>query len=216
MDSAKFLADKNDIRQYLTVPMIIDGIEVCTNGHVMICTPVIGEETRVADGTPEYVLTSMRRMLGKFDGFTDWREPPEIIYPEKVACDTCGGIGKAKKIKCPDCDGDGAHYFFEGCHEYECECKECDGAGEVITGNQEEGDTCEDCCGDGMVFDLNYSLNVCGVWVNPYYYQLIDKAPGLKLCSNPGDLELYFRAGEQFGIIMGMREPRIELKKVTA
>jgi hypothetical protein len=215
MDSAKFLADKDDVRQYLTTPMIIDGYEVCTNGRVMIFTPVHGKENRT-NGALESTISAIRRVRDEVDAATEWREPPAVTYPDKVPCDTCGGVGKATKMRCPDCDGEGVHYFFEGRHEYECECQECDGNGDLVTGDQEDGDACKDCNGDGMVFDLNHPLHFFDMWINPYYYPLIDSEPGLLLCPKPEASQLYFRAGEQFGAVMGMREPKIVLAKEAA
>lgn len=194
-----FCADKDDPREHLRAPFIVDDATVYTNGHAILITPINGAHQ-------PYAGKSIRNYQGFIERSRsiDYATIDNIVIPEKIKCYTCEGTGRASISKCEECDGEGSVEFSNKNNDYDCECKSCDGDGRIT---QAGGDTvCTDCAGNGKHYKLYAHVTVAGIPINANYYDMIMSLPNVQFNADRKDkLELYFKSDIGIGCVMGLR-----------
>lgn len=194
---------KDDIRSHLNAPFIVDNRIVATNGHVIIVMP--------NDGKNEYPQCPERfnaaRVINIIESATAWvtANKDGMVLPEMVPCLVCRGTGKAKKIKCEECEGDGTvDAETDYSTYYDLQCASCGGAG--YDNNLETDETCPDCNGSGKVYEPYACVEILGINVQEKYLRLIIDEESLEFSSAKENGMLAFRTGsDTIGAIMGCR-----------
>lgn len=193
--------DSSDIRTYLKTPFQLNGRTVACNGHAFISMQKHG----TYPPCPHDSIARFEAIMMMIDDRRDYVSiPNNLTFPEDHQCKVCDGHGKATLNKCEECDGDGTVEISNDFNDYECECKSCDGDGNHIT---KGGDyDCENCSGTGRAYMVNSKVDVLGVYINPKILNYIVNEPDIELSPEPAEKKLFFRAGENKGLIMGMHK----------
>jgi hypothetical protein len=202
MESSMNIKDfcaENDRRDYLKQPFNIDGRTVASNGAVLLSTQLSAEYDELKEGE----ATGVKEVLARFDA-TKLTPMPIIPLPDPVECSICGGRGTAHKKQCVECDGEGEVSLDNCFNDYECECKSCGGDGFVVSKHGTE--TCFSCNGDGKRYPEYLTVNVLGVKVNIKYLKLIINVPDLHVFTDAEASMLWFKSGDDYGVMMGMLE----------
>lgn len=191
---------KDDNREYLHQPFNLGNRTIATNGHMMLSTPKYGEHKEC----PDKISGIITKFINELKTLS-FAPIPDIKMPEKVICSSCGGSKKAVIKYCEECDGDG---WVDATTEYNTyyglDCKTCDGNGnEVIVGGDKDCPTCE---GKGNVFPSIKIVDICGVKINMNFLSMIYEEKNLEVSAGKEKHVLYFRSGNNEGVIMGMRE----------
>lgn len=202
IDINKFCGE-DDIRSHLNAPFIVDNKIVATNGHVIIVMP--------NDGKNEYPQCPERvhaaRVINIIESASTWfpANKEKIVFPEMGPCLVCRGTGKAKKIKCEECEGHGTvDAETDYSTYYDLTCASCGGAG--YDNNLETDETCQDCNGSGKVYELYACVEILGINVQVKYLSLIMDEENLEFASVNENRMLAFRIGaDTIGAIMGCR-----------
>lgn len=191
----RFLARGPFAREDLKNPFVVGDWEVAADRCRAIWRPLRGDGSSCPSGEVFDVIT------GLIDAWSDDGFSPmaAVEMPQRVDCAACNGVGKTSTIDCQECDGEGELILESGYNRYLVDCKGCDGGGNVtIAGGDED---CQDCHGIGLVYSDSSSVEVLGIKLNPDFLADIADAPGLEV--KPGDMRLFFRAGEYRGVILG-------------
>ena len=190
--------DPNDSRSYLTRPFDLNGRTVACNGHIFVSMPERGNYEQCPE---EYAAKFSPLIIKSLAG--EFVPPPvNLVFPETKDCPYCLGVGKSSQKNCLECEGEGSVFWNSGFNDYEAECQTCDGDGVIITVGGDQ--TCSGCMGTGKVYALDSHVEVFWLWINPKYLKLIIDEPGLEIAADKEQNKLAFRAGENFGLIMGM------------
>lgn len=140
-DMKKFCRD-TDIRKYCTQPIrLADGRVAATNGWMIVIAYEYDGDKEALMAAPAQIQESIDKMFGKWQDVAPWVDVSSLDM-SLLKCDTCKGTGRAKRMVCESCDGDG--YFEHHGHDYDC--KNCENG--YIYGRGDE-ETCDDCSGTG-------------------------------------------------------------------
>lgn len=191
--------DKSDCREHLRAPFNFNGKTYATNCYAMICVP---QRDGVQELENEPLKSSINRYFGDqgkdYQPFTD-----KVELPEKEKCSTCKGSGKATIRKCEECEGDGELELESDYNYYYVTCKSCNGDGsKTVSGGNED---CQRCGGAGSGYDRWAYVAINGVNIAPKYAEIIIAMPDLNVFAKPEDMILYFKSGDDEGVIMGIR-----------
>lgn len=100
IDIKKFCA-QGDIRDVLNAPFLFDNKIVASNGHIMVMMPNDGknEYQQLADSN-----FNPKRLIDIIESTPKWTafNKSEIVFPEKVVCVVCNGLGKSEKKECEE------------------------------------------------------------------------------------------------------------------
>lgn len=179
-------------------PWAFDGRTIATEGHILISVPHREEwkESLPEGKNAEYT----RGILADIDAQT-FTPMPKIPFPKRVECVECNGLKVVPKaVTCKECEGEGVVEFSNDYNSYHPDCLTCYGEGHV------DGSTsiaCIDCNGQGKRYPQAAHVSVGAACIDPKYLKLI-AGPGVEFAT-PDWQKLYFRIGDAFGIIMGMR-----------
>ncbi|MEH6347749.1 MAG: hypothetical protein V7785_21825 [Bermanella sp.] len=196
MDIQQWCA-KQDVRDYLKSPFNFNGKTLASNGHVLIAVPERAGLPSIYEGLKKGVTK-----LLQIDGWEFSALDYQLELPEKVECEACKGHKKITVNECKECNGEAVVCFENDFSDYTCDCASCDGHGGATIYGQ--GDECEGCYGEGKQFIKWSRLKVCGVDINPNYYQLLRGIENLEVCSD-GIKTLYFKASDVQGCVLGMK-----------
>lgn len=204
---------KNDIREYLNVPMRRDGFLYATNGHIAV--RVVDEPgvvafdgntaiLKVADGI-EKMLAATYQPNGHVLAETDAAQ----VLAGALPCGNCQGTGVTPA--CGRCGNTGVITSgWRYGNEIEIDCPACGGIPDA------PGTPCCGCEGDGKyVWDLRIPLGHADY--NPRYIALLAELPGATLYnSEPTEDPYHYGAGRVhfdggLALVMPMRQPRGEV-----
>lgn len=192
-----------DIRDYLNSPFNVDGHTVATNGHYMMITSLDGSygENQV----PASTYSNCMNFINDIDHNLFKPVSIENVDIEMCKCPLCSGTGKASSRECEECDGHGEVDIENDYNEYCVECKSCDGDGSISAIGGE--DECPNCDGNKDVPVNKYNFqDVCGIRLQVEYAKKISELTDLEAYPN-GD-KIYFKSGDNFGVVMGCRETK--------
>lgn len=193
----RFVAGRNDLREYMRAPFSRGDWIYATNGHIAVRVPKAEGIAAAESGKLEKIEGLFEK--SKRDNFIGL---PEL--PEAEKCPTCNGSGIG--YKCPECEGKGD--FDKGGHSYDC--KECGGSGQVDDGYDADKEPCVECDGYG---ESRYKAVAVGNWhYDRRYLAMVEKLPAVRFAQReegPKDFKdaavayFVFDGGE--GVLMPMR-----------
>lgn len=189
---------KDDYRDYLREPFSIGDRTIATDGSVLISVPRCTDNEAIGS-----FKDAIKRLLNELQD-QEFMPLPDVSMPDQSDCPGCKGTGHAKRTECPECEGEGEAIAETDHNEYEVLCKTCKGDGFVLSSVGDENEQCENCGGTGKIYDRYSHVKVNGVAVQPKYLSLIKDEPGINVSTGDEKRYLYFRAGYQEGIIMGI------------
>jgi hypothetical protein len=200
VDLQRFCSRDDDLREYLRKPWAHKGYLYASNGHICVRIPAPDQAAAVF---PHKVAESA---AGLFDREHGGHAPLPAFDPAK-SCDLCGGTGRTRRAKCPECDGEGE--FSHGTHWYDC--RECDSEG-VVDASDGEGEPCD--CGacDGLGARQTFARLAPGIGYDARYLAWIKALPGAMFVigssvdntSGTRPAHFIFDGGE--GVLMPMRD----------
>lgn len=196
IDLDPFCSTGRDPRDYLRTPIRLDSHIVASNGHVLIAVPDDGRELPAnASSYPQRLIDVVARMLGLAPGAVTFRAA-DVALPEGKDCKPCNGTGKAKSVRCPECD-DGE--FEHGTHTYEC--KDCDGNGDTLI--PDEGSDCDKCRGSGR--DLSKAVPLGPCHLRHEYLAALQNLPNCEIAPINATEAVPFSFDGGRGVVMPVR-----------
>lgn len=193
----RFVAGRDDIREYMRAPFVQGEWIYATNGHIAVRVPKTEGIEAEESAKPAKIGDLFEK--NKRDTFI---EIPAL--PPREKCPTCNGSGIG--YRCSECNGEGE--IEHSRHTYGC--KECGGSGQTDDGDDADKEPCVDCDGDG---ESRYKAVAVGNWhYDRRYLAKILELPAVKFAQRHegmADLEdaaiayFVFDGGE--GILMPMR-----------
>jgi len=194
----KYFYDPNDITDVKSHPHTIDGMTVVTDGYAMLVTPMEGDYPQP---TNVKLQTGVRNIIEQLEG-RKFISIPDIELPKTFSCGRCEGTGKATETTCGECAGDGVIQFSNDRNTYDSTCKSCHGDGKIT---QRNVGLCQKCKGIGTIFPGDKMVNINGLVINPKYLRFIYNEPGVLISVDLVKLMLYFKCGDDRGVIMGIK-----------
>jgi|GEM_PF-2491383 hypothetical protein len=191
--------DPDDSRTYLTRPFQLNGRTIASNGHVFVSMPEHGDYEQC----PDDYLSKFLSVIEESQQGELVPMPGNLLFPETKDCPYCLGIGRSSKQDCRECEGTGVVCWNSGFNDYEAECLSCNGDGIIVAIGGDQA--CSGCMGAGVVYEPDSHVEILKLWINPKYLLLIINEPGLELAADKEQNKLTFRAGENYGLIMGMQ-----------
>lgn len=201
IDINKFCGDTHS-RAWMKNPFSIDGRVAATNGHIILilhnqdCSGYLPLEN---DENEACVL----RLINSIETASDYApiNKETIILPEKERCIVCQGSGKAIKIECIECGGDGSVDASNDFNTYhDLTCASCDGIG--FESDLETDEACLECAGAGKTYK-DKTVDVLEILVQAKYLSLIIDEPDLQLTVDADRSMLMFKSDKSsaFGAI---------------
>ena len=204
IDIKKFCAE-GDIRDVLNAPFLFENKIIASNGHIIVILPNDGknEYQQFADSN-----FNPKRVIDTIESPSVWTafNKSEIVFPEKVVCVVCNGLGKAEKEECEECEGEGEVELENGYSTYSgLSCKSCDGGGYILKESTDE--TCLECAGTGKVDQYISAVEILGLKIRVKYLRLIIDEENLEFAVDDKKDKLIFRCGD--GITGAMTTIRV-------
>lgn len=141
-DELKKFCRDNDVRPYVREPFrLADGRVAATNGWAIIIASEYDGDKDALMAAPANVESTMASKALAWSDVAQWIDVSSLDMT-LLKCDTCKGTGRARRMVCESCDGEG---FFEH-HGHDYDCKNCENG--YIYGQGDE-ETCDDCSGTG-------------------------------------------------------------------
>lgn len=193
----RFVAARDDIREYMRAPFVQGEWIYATNGHIAVRVPKV-EWVNVKESDKPASIGELFEK-NKRDTFVTL---PDL--PPREKCPVCNGSGIG--YKCSECDGEGE--FTRGGHSYDC--KECGGSGQTDDGADADKEPCIECDGDG---ESRHKAVAVGNWhYDRRYLARILELPAVKFAQRHEGMKdlddaaiayFVFEGGE--GLLMPMR-----------
>lgn len=199
MDINKF-CDPDHPFPWLWKPANLKDKTIATNGAIFLCQPrLVGEREDWPEDRSIKVIALLEQI-----GSATYAHEQIRASPEMVRCETCIGGGRASKTECQECYGSGVVDAETDYNTYyDLECATCRGVGYAI--NPEGGQDCPDCSGNGRVYPSGAYLTICGVAIQPKYFDLIKGLDDLQFAASEDKQMLMFKSGEIVGAVMKYR-----------
>lgn len=188
-------------RQYLSAPFNFKNYTVSTDAYRVLFSPQCGDyptleqlDSPLTNAILQYIIDDKNAFL--------FKPLPQIDWPATRPCTACKGTKNMLTLPCTACGGKG---FADKCELIECDV--CDGEGLFhIAGH---GCTCTYCHGTGTEFvpnkasDRIAAVEIYGAHFKAEYIAAITSHAPL-VCLKKYNHALYFKAGQQFGVILGL------------
>lgn len=189
--------DRRDPRSYLAAPFNFAEKTIACDGACLAIFPLDPAHIPLINFSyPEKFSGVLLEIMDKANQL-DFTKPENIVLPDSVSCTMCKGTGKADRIDCEECDGEGSLAFCNDFHNYDVLCKSCEGDG-LITIPSTDLD-CPRCRGVGQCYERNQTVIIQGVKLRVAFFSKIATAPDLTVCADNN--RLLFKSGDVVGAL---------------
>lgn len=190
MRLTRILSSDEGASEHLRTVIRLGPWEMASNGFTLVVRDASTErpDTPVSEGLKRSLLRYTRVMHE-----ADYQPLPELTWPDRTVCVTCGGSGRGA---CQECGGEGEVELANDFSRYTVACKSCE--------TVDEG-ACPACAGSGQGGWSKPVMRIQGRDYNPAIIHLFAHRPGVELAVLPAACG--FRWGHYHAMVMMIGRP---------